>query len=162
MENDAIDRAIWPEPISGADGGLFEYSTPDDGIGRRLHFISAPDFEDPKDVDGDNIYEVTITVEDSDGAMGQKSIRITVHNVNEKGKLVLTPEQPDDGMPVIATLTDPDGVLSVTDWTWAATSTSVANFPMGDVIDSSTIHRYMGSSYTGGRGSVRLGNGRLP
>ena len=152
VENDAVDRAIWPEPIGGADGALFEYSIPEDGIGRRLHFISVPDFEDPKDADGDNVYEVTIMVEDSAGAAGEKAIRITVFNVDEKGKLVLTPEQPDDGMPVIATLTDPDGVVNVTDWTWAATSTSVSAFQMGDVIDNSTIHRYMGSSYTGDAG----------
>ncbi len=56
-------------------------------------------------------------------------------------------------MPVIAELTDPDGVVSYTDWTWAATSTSVSMFPMGDLIDSSTIHRYMGSSYTGDAGA---------
>ena len=153
VEHDAVDRAIWPEPISGDDGALFEYSIPEDGIGRRLHFISPPDFEDPKDADGDNVYEVTIVVEDSLKASGSKAIRITVHNVDEEGKLVLTPAQPDDGMPVIATLTDPDGVVSVTDWTWAATSTSVSMFPMDDLIDSSTIHRYMGSSYTGDAGA---------
>ena len=153
IENDAVDRAIWPEPIEGDDGEFFEYSIPDDGIGRRLHFINPPSFEDPMDEDGDNVYMVTIRVRDSAGDIGEMPVRITVLNVNEGGKLVLTPKQPDDGMPIYTELTDPDGVVSVTDWMWAATSTSVSAFPMDDVIDSSTIHRYMGSSYTGDAGS---------
>ena len=46
-EQDLVDAASWPEPIAGPDGALFEYSVPADarGIGRRLHFMSAPDFE---------------------------------------------------------------------------------------------------------------------
>ena len=57
-----------------------------------------------------------------------KDVRITVMNVNEAGKLVLTPEQPDDGMPVMAVLTDPDGVESITDIKWASASTRVVDF----------------------------------
>ncbi len=117
-EQDVVDRAIWPEPIAGPDGALFEYSTPEDGIGRRLHFKSAPDFENPLDADGDNVYEVTITVNDAHGAMGEKAVRITVMNVDEEGTLTLSPDQPDDGMPVIATLADPDGVIQITNWKW--------------------------------------------
>ena len=127
-EEDLVDRAIWPEPIAGPDGGLFEYSIPADGIGRRLHFKNAnrPDFENPMDANRDNVYEVTITVRDEDGAMGTKNVRVSVMNVDEMGKLVLSPEQPDDGMPVIATVTDPDGIVSITNWSWAtATSTRV-------------------------------------
>ena len=41
---------------------------------------------------------------------------------------MLSPDQPDDGMPVIATVTDPDspeayGGPIFTDWEWQATST---------------------------------------
>ena len=53
---------------------------------------------------------------DDDGLVGEKNVRVTVNNVDEDGKLVLSPEQPDDGMPVIATMTDPDGVVSITNW----------------------------------------------
>ena len=121
-EQDIVDRAIWPEPIGGVDGALFEYSTPDTGIGRRLHFKSPPDYENPMDEDGDNVYKVTITVTDEDGAMGEKPVRVTVMNVDEMGELTLSPDQPDDGMPVKAELTDPDGVVVITDWKWHATS----------------------------------------
>ena len=119
-----MDRGIWPEPIAGPDGALFEYSTPDDGIGRRLHFkkTNLPDYENPMDENRDNVYEVTVIVRDNGGATGMKKVRITVMNVDEAGKLVLSPEQPDDGMPVTATLTDPDGVEIITDWKWAETS----------------------------------------
>ena len=59
--------------------------------------------------------------------MGTRNVRVTVMNVDEAGKLVLSPEQPDDGMPVVGTITDPDGVVSITNWAWAtATSTRVA------------------------------------
>ena len=131
-EEDLVDRAIWPEPIVGPDGRFFEYSIPADGIGRRLHFKNEylPDFEDPMDENRDNVYEVTITVRDEDGAMGTKDVRVTVMNVDEAGTLVLSPEQPDDGMPVIASITDPDGVVSITNWSWAtATSTRVVSLP---------------------------------
>ena len=106
-EEDLVDRAIWPEPIAGPDGALFEYSIPADGIGRRLHFKEAPDFESPMDANRDNVYEVSVTVEDSAGAMGTRNVRVTVMNVDEAGKFVLSPEQPDDGMPVVATITGP-------------------------------------------------------
>ena len=63
---------MWPEPIAGDDGDLFEYSVPADarGIGRRLHFKSPPDFEDPMDMNRDNVYEVTLTVVDTFGPDG--------------------------------------------------------------------------------------------
>ena len=141
-EQDVVDRAIWPEPIEGDDGALFEYSTPEDGIGRRLHFKSAPDFETPLDLNRDNVYEVTIRVSDTHGAIGEKDVRITVHNVDEMGTLTLSPDQPDDGMPVIATLTDPDGVVVVTDWKWYATSSRDRDDAM--VVGGATMSEYTG------------------
>ena len=117
-EEDAVDRATWPEPIAGRDGELFEYSVHTDGISRRLHFITPPNYEDPMDADGDNVYEVIVRAVDTGGAVGEKAVRITVMNVDEKGTLALSPDQPDDGMPVVATLTDPDGVIQITNWQW--------------------------------------------
>ena len=141
-EEDAVDRAIWPEPIAGPDGALFEYSVPNDGIGRRLHFITPPNYEDPMDADGDNVYEVTIKVTDTAGAMGEKAVRITVMNVNETGELTLSPDQPDDGMPVIATLTDPDGVIQIANWKWFATSTR--DFSEAQEVSGATMSKHTG------------------
>ena len=140
-EEDIVDRAIWPEPIAGDDGHLFEYSVPDDGIGRRLHFKSPPNYEDPMDADRDNVYEVTIVVRDDDGASGQKSVRITVMNVDEAGELTISPEQPDDGAPIVATLTDPDGVVVITDWKWFATTSR-------DRMDADQVSEATTSEYT--------------
>ena len=127
-EEDLIDVQIWPEPIAGPDGALFEYSTPDDSIGRRLHFIDAPDYENPGDSNRDNVYELIIRTQDTTGRIGTRNVRVTVENVDEAGKLVLGPEQPDDGMPVIAILTDPDGVVSITDWEWIAVNSRVDTY----------------------------------
>ena len=65
MDDDNVDAARWS--ISGPDGGLFEYSTPVDGIGRRLHFKKAnlPDYEKPQDANRDNVYEVMIVAVDN-------------------------------------------------------------------------------------------------
>ena len=95
-DEDRVDRGIWPEPIAGSDGHLFEYSIPDNGIGRRLHFKKAnlPDYEMPMDDNKDNVYEVSVIVQDNDGATGMKNVRITVMNVNEAGTLELSPEEP--------------------------------------------------------------------
>ena len=124
LDDDRVDSGRWS--ISGSDGSHFEYSTPvgEQDIGRRLHFKKAnlPDYENPMDDNRDNVYEVTVIVQDNGGLTGMKKVRITVMNVNEKGELVLSPEQPDDGMPVTASLTDPDGVEIITDWNWYTAS----------------------------------------
>ena len=146
-DEDRVDRGIWPEPLAGPDGRLFEYSIPDDGIGRRLHFKKAnlPDYENPMDANRDNVYEVTVVVRDNGNASGMKNVRITVMNVDEAGKLVLSPEQPDSGMPVMATLTDPDGVEYITDWKWVEIGTRVDEFPAGMVVVAgATTDQYSG------------------
>ena len=167
-DEDRVDRGIWPEPLAGPDGHLFEYSIPDDGIGRRLHFKKAnpPDYETPMDANQDNVYEVTVVVQDNSGARGPKDVRITVNNVDEAGKLVLTPEQPDSGMPVVATLTDPDGVEYITDWKWYETSSRIDNFPTTDanndgVIDDLVMVRHDRRIHGQSR-QLRVGDGGLP
>ena len=148
-EDDNVDSATWS--ISGADRLLFEHSTPADGIGRRLHFKKAnlPDYEKPQDANRDNVYEVTIVATDNDNAPGMKNVRITVMNVNEAGKLVVTPEQPDDGMPVMAVLTDPDGVESITDVKWASAPGRVADFEAAMLIEYATTLEIPGTGQVG-------------
>ena len=146
MDVDANDVTSWPEPIGGPDGHLFEYSTPtDNSIARRLHFKSPPDFENPMDTNEDNVYEVTVRVVDTSNAVGTRNVRVTVNNVNEAGKLVLTPEEPHDGMAVTATLTDPDGVEYITDWKWAASGGRVANFGFATPVPGATTEMHTGS-----------------
>lgn len=57
--------------VGGADIGLLQIS------GEQLQFINAPDFDNPADANGDNIYEVEIMVSDGDFESAV-SINITV------------------------------------------------------------------------------------
>ena len=61
----------------GADAGQFMLSTAGD-----LAFAAAPDYENPGDADGDNVYEVTVQVSDGDNT-DTADIRVTLQNVLE-------------------------------------------------------------------------------
>ncbi len=63
--------------LTGADAALFTITA-----AGELSFINPPDFENPLDANGDNVYEVT--VEATDGvASTQQPITVTVNNVSE-------------------------------------------------------------------------------
>ncbi len=68
----------WSAPafsiVGGVDSGAFQL----DGNG-MLRFASVPDFENARDVDGDNVYEVIVAVKDVEGADTQA---ISVHVVD--------------------------------------------------------------------------------
>jgi hypothetical protein len=66
--------------VGGADAAFFTIDS-ETGI---LSFLSAPDFEDPQDSDGDNEYEVTVQIL-ADGLAGTQIITVTVVNVAEGG-----------------------------------------------------------------------------
>ncbi|UTW06976.1 cadherin domain-containing protein [Pseudomonas benzenivorans] len=63
----------------GADQAKFSID-PNTGV---LSFISAPDFENPSDSDGNNSYVVQVTADDGVGGMDIQTITVTVTNVNE-------------------------------------------------------------------------------
>ncbi len=129
--------------LEGVDRNLFQIGTiaageTNAGL-RQIVFRDAPDFEDPKDQHGDNVYHVTIVAYDTSGATGSRAVRIQVTNVDEAGKLELLPEQPvledEQGMvgQIMANLTDydgimtdPDGVQTITSWRWYRTDNDVA------------------------------------
>ena len=48
-------------------------------------FVANPDFEKPGDANEDNVYEVTVVVEDSDDNTAELAVRVEVSNVNEAG-----------------------------------------------------------------------------
>jgi methionine-rich copper-binding protein CopC len=62
----------------GADAAKFAI----DATTGALTFVSAPDFETPTDVGGDNVYDVTVQVSDGTHTDSQ-AIAVTVTNVNE-------------------------------------------------------------------------------
>jgi len=61
----------------GTDGGLFTVSDTN-----SLSFISSPDYSDPKDADGDNIYKINLQATDGERITTSNEISITVLEVN--------------------------------------------------------------------------------
>lgn len=78
------DKDIEPDGLmysvfGGNDGDAFSI---DPGVG-ALSFKEAPDFENPTDQDGDNVYEVNVRVTDSDGLTDTQAISVKVGDVDE-------------------------------------------------------------------------------
>ena len=111
-----LDAVNWN--LVGDDAEAFEVrGHPGTPGNRRINFTTPPDYEMPADDDGDNVYKVTLVA--TDGSMeGRRDIRITVTNEAEGGKVTLSADQPHLGVPLTATLTDPDGVLTIVSWAW--------------------------------------------
>ncbi len=63
----------------GADAALFNI----DSTTGVLTFVSAPNFEAPGDVGGNNVYDVTVRATDLQGATDDQAIAVTITNVNE-------------------------------------------------------------------------------
>ena len=93
-------------------------------VGRTLVFTTQPDYENPADADGDNVYKVTVVAIDNGGARGEFDVCIAVMNFDEAGKITLRDEdgnelvQPHALGPITAELTDPDGGVTGVTWQW--------------------------------------------
>ena len=121
--------------LRGADASFFTIN------GGVLQFVNSPDFEDPKDRSGDNTatplaegtpdetsdntYSVVIRAiasrasDDTGPAEAVDTlVNVTVTNVDEDGEVVISSLQPEIMIPIMASLTDPDGVVDVDDWQW--------------------------------------------
>jgi large repetitive protein len=96
VENDGLSYEIIN--AGGADGGLFNID-PNTGI---LTFNAAPNFEQPGDANGDNIYNVTVAVRNynSPNTVTNQNIAVTVTNVNEKPVFAGLDGIDFDGLPV--------------------------------------------------------------
>lgn len=75
VDND--DATLTYQVSGGDDGALFTINADGD-----LSFVTAPDFEAPGDLNGDNVYQVEITVSDGDLTDSQM-ISVTVTDVDE-------------------------------------------------------------------------------
>ena len=71
--------------IGAADDGLFSI----DLNSGALSFNAAPDFEAPADNGGDNVYDLTVQVDDGNGGIVTQAVAVTVTNVNEAGVSVI-------------------------------------------------------------------------
>ena len=107
--------------LEGVDAGEFQLIGE---VGRTLVFVNQPDYENPADADGDNVYKVTVVTFDGDGGRGEFDVCIAVMNINEEGKIRLLDKdgvvlvQPRAQGPITAELTDPDGGVTDVTWVW--------------------------------------------
>ena len=94
--------------LVGADAAKFELNDPDPvAAGTKvLAFIEEPDFENPGDQNGDNVYEVTVRASDS-RLNTDRMVTIKVTDADEAGK-VEVPQDALIGVELTATLTDSD------------------------------------------------------
>ena len=128
--------------LVGEDADDFQLK---DTGGRTLIFNADPDYENPADDNGDNVYKVTIVTIDNDGERGEFDVCIAVMNVPEDGKVRLDDEggvelvQPRAQGPITAVLTDPDGSVTVVGWVWSKSETSGGAF---EAIDEATSATY--------------------
>jgi len=97
--------------LGGDDAGDFTFT------GGVLAFATSPDFEMPADADMNNVYEVTLSADDGT-YMTERTVMITVTNVDEDGALTLSSATPVVDVALTATLADPDMATNVA-WQWA-------------------------------------------
>ena len=121
--------------------------------GGTLTFKTPPDYENPAD-DGTDNNEYLVKVQASDGS-NDTTLEVTVNvtNVDEDGVVTLPSLQPEEGVELTATLTDPDGGAGdtppitaaetvLTDdatWQWARSSSRTGTFT-----DIKTTHHAKG------------------
>ena len=109
-------------------------------------------------------HTIKVIAADPSGAKDTITVTINVSNVDERGKVSLTWTKPQVGVPVTASLTDPDGSVSDKLWQWASSSTENGTYTnlSGDGADSDTytpqsgdVNNYLRAmvSYTDGEGS---------
>ena len=100
--------------LSGDDDDKFKLTGEDDDT---LEFKEKPDFENPGDMNGDNVYEVTVVA--SDGAnSAMRDVTVKVTNMEETGEIEVMPAQPRVGTELEAELSDSDGIVSGPTWQW--------------------------------------------
>ena len=103
-ENDPLTYSL---DIAGA--AFFDIGSTDG----QLQTKAALDFETTAS------YSVTVTATDTAGGTGTITVTITVINLNEPGTVTLSSLQPLEGIPLTATLDDPDVVVSGSlTWSW--------------------------------------------
>ncbi|MCK5919233.1 MAG: tandem-95 repeat protein, partial [Cocleimonas sp.] len=78
-DNDTEKKGLSYEITGGADKELFGI----DSNSGKLTFNTPPDFENPADVGRDNLYEIQVTVFDSEALTDVQDIKVTVADVKE-------------------------------------------------------------------------------
>ena len=144
MGRDEADGAIGLI-LEGADAADFELTPSDNDY--VLSFNAPPDFEKPTDTGSNNEYQVTVAATDR-GFKTTQSVVVRVTNMDEDGKIELTPAERTVGKSVMAELSDEDVVQARTvTWLWSSKDeTGVCgentDFVRGDRIAGATSDTY--------------------
>ena len=108
----ATDVDLPPQALTftlagGDDQGKFSLTS-----GGVLSFKSAPDYEMPTDANGDNVYVVTVEVDDGEGGRATQMINVTVAPVNDNNPVFTSSDSanvPENATAVLTvTATDAD------------------------------------------------------
>ena len=130
--DDGAPMPTWS--VAGDDGSKFDIS--DGGV---LTFKDTPDFEAPTDANKNNVYEVTVRAADGDGNRDEMAVKVTVMNEDEGGTVSLSRTLIRVGVPVTASLSDPDGSISGLTWQWSIDgATGEDATPAGDIEDANS------------------------
>ena len=156
---DESDTADPTWTLSGPDRSKFDIT------GGVLTFkaASVPNFEMPADANGDNVYEVTVVATVA-GKAGMRAVKVTVENAEEAGMVTLNKVQPRVGIPVTASLTDPDGSVSRLTWQWTdgtngiEGATSDTYTPTAEDL-TGNVTLVAEASYTDGHGPTKTAEG---
>ena len=122
VDDEDVRASVASWRLEGEDAGEFQLIGT---VGRTLVFTTQPDYENPADADGDNVYKVTVVAIDDRGGIGRFDVCIAVMNFNEAGKITLLDGdgnelvQPRAQGPITASLTDPDGGVTGIGWVWS-------------------------------------------
>ena len=76
------------------------------------------------DADGNNMYEVTVVITDSQANTGTRDVTITLTNVEEDGSVMFSLLHPQVGTQLVASASDPDGDVSGVRWQWFRTTSA--------------------------------------
>ena len=133
----ACTETICDWSLDGTDAEDFNIGNQTPGTPGQLTFKETPNFEMPADANRDNEYMVTVVVTDKgiDGKgklSAERDVVVTVTNVNEgmaDTVVTLSSLQPQVGIPLTATLDDPDGGEKDIEWQWSTTAANTAEVP---------------------------------
>lgn len=82
---DSDGGAVTYSIAGGTDSAAFTIG----GSSGELSFATAPDFENPTDSNGDNVYQVVVRAADDSGATADQTITVTVTDANDPPVIVL-------------------------------------------------------------------------
>ena len=152
-----MDTLTWTLSGHNTDTSAFTFE------GGVLKFRNVPDFESP----GDNVYNLTVNVEDNFGSNIDASlpVTVTVTNAEEEGTASFTGDL-SGGSTLTASVTDPDGNISSKSYQWRRSDSASSGFSA--ISPNGTSETYMSVdadvtkylrvivSYTDGEGSGKF------